>query len=323
MSDMRILSGIQPSGILHVGNYLGMIQPMVESQQKGELFCFCANMHSLTSLSDGKKLAAYTNDAILDMLALGIDPDKSVFWVQSDVPEVAELAWYLSNVTPVGLLERCHSYKDKLAKGIAANNGLFTYPVLMAADILLYQSDIVPVGKDQKQHVEVTRDIAIKFNALYGDVFTIPEPSIREEVSVVPGIDGQKMSKSYGNTLDIFAPEKELKKKIMSIVTDSTPVESPKDPEKNSVYAIYRLFASQEKAKIMAEKFLAGGYGYGDAKKELFSLLWEYFLPFRTKREELAKNADYILQVRKKGADKARAIGIVTLDKVRMLVGVK
>ncbi len=205
---MRILSGIQPSGLLHIGNYLGMIQPMVHSQEKGELFCFIANMHSLTSLFDRGKLLDYTKNAMIDMLALGIDPDKSVFWVQSDVPEVAELTWYLNNVTPVGLLERCHSYKDKVAKGLTATNGLFSYPVLMAADILLYQSNVVPVGRDQKQHVEVTRDIAIKFNATYGEAFTVPDPQINETVAVVPGTDGQKMSKSYGNTIDLFAPEK-------------------------------------------------------------------------------------------------------------------
>ncbi len=320
---MRILSGIQPSGTLHIGNYLGMIKPMVESQSKGELFCFCANLHSLTSISDGDILTAYTRDVIIDMLSLGIDPDKSVFWVQSDVPEVTELTWYLNNVTPVGLLERCHSYKDKIAKGIAANNGLFAYPVLMAADILLYQSNVVPVGKDQKQHVEVTRDIAIKFNAAYGEVFTIPEPQISEEVAVIPGTDGQKMSKSYGNTIDIFASERDLKKKIMSIVTDPTPVEAPKDPEKSSIYAIYRLFAPAEKARDMADKFLKGGYGYGDAKKELFAMLWEYFLPFRAKRDKILVNLDYVSETRKKGADKARAIGAVTLDRVRELVGVK
>jgi tryptophanyl-tRNA synthetase len=320
---MRILSGIQPSGTLHIGNYLGMIQPMVESQDKGELFCFCANMHSLTTLTDGKKLSEFTSNALLDMLALGIDPEKSVFWVQSDVPEVAELAWYLSNVTPVGLLERCHSYKDKIAKGLDANNGLFTYPVLMAADILMYGSNVVPVGKDQKQHVEVTRDIAIKFNSLYGEVFTLPEPQIREEVAVIPGIDGQKMSKSYGNTIEIFASEKEMKKKIMSIVTDSTPVESPKNPEGNTIYAIYKLIASQEKAAEMSGKFSAGGYGYGDAKKELFSAIWEYFLPFRKKREVFAANPDYLNAIRKKGAEKARAAGLPLLEKVRISVGVR
>ena len=320
---MRILSGIQPSGLLHIGNYLGMVQPMVHSQEKGELFCFIANMHSLTSLFDRKKLLDYTKNAILDMLALGIDPDKSVFWVQSDVPEVAELTWYLNNVTPVGLLERCHSYKDKVAKGIPAANGLFSYPVLMAADILLYQSNVVPVGKDQKQHVEVTRDIAIKFNATYGEVFTIPEPQIKEAVAVVPGTDGQKMSKSYGNTIDIFAPEQSLRKKIMGIVTDPTPVEAPKDPEKSTLFALYRLFASPEKTLAMEQKFLKGGYGYCDAKKELFSMLWEYFLPYRSKRETLCANLDYVDEIRIKGALKARAIGTKTLDKVRELVGMR
>lgn len=320
---MRILSGIQPSGTLHIGNYLGMIQPMVQSQERGELFCFCANMHSLTSVFDGAQLSAYTYEAIIDLLALGIDPEKSVFWVQSDVPEVAELTWYLNNVTPIGLLERCHSYKDKVARGLPANNGLFSYPVLMAADILLYQTNIVPVGRDQKQHVEVTRDIAIKFNAAYGEVFTIPEPQIREEVAVVPGVDGQKMSKSHGNAIDIFAPEKDLKKRIMSIVTDPTPMEAPKDPDKSTIFAIYKVVAPPEKAHEMADKFRKGGYGYGEAKKELFSALWEYFLPFRNKREKLAGDPGYVKEVRKKGAEKARAVGEITLDKIRGLVGVR
>jgi tryptophanyl-tRNA synthetase len=320
---MRILSGIQPSGVLHIGNYLGMIQPMVQSQEKGELFCFLANMHSLTSVFDPAKLTNFTNDAVIDLLALGINPDASVFWVQSDVPEVTELTWYLSNVTPVGLLERCHSYKDKIAKNLPANNGLFSYPVLMAADILLYQSNIVPVGKDQKQHVEVARDIAIKFNQQYGQTFTIPEPRIKDEVAIIPGTDGQKMSKSYGNTIDIFAHENVIKKKIMSILTDPTPVEAPKDPAKSSIYAIYSLFASSQKATEIADKFRAGNYGYGEAKKELFGLLWEYFQPFRAKREELYKNPDYVMEVRKKGAAKARAVAMPTLDKVRKLVGIK
>jgi tryptophanyl-tRNA synthetase len=320
---MRILSGIQPSGTLHIGNYLGMIQPMVRLQNEGELFCFCANMHSLTSITDGKTLSRFTHEAIIDLLSLGIDPDRSVFWVQSDVPEVTELTWYLNNVTPVGLLERSHSYKDKVAKGIPACNGLFSYPVLMSADILMYQTNLVPVGKDQKQHVEITRDIALKFNAAYGEVFAIPEPQISDDVSVIPGIDGQKMSKSYGNTLEIFAPEKELKKKIMSIVTDPTPVEAPKDPDKSSIYAMYRLFATAEQAREMADKFRRGGYGYGEAKKELFSLVWEYFLPFRTKREQILKDQDYVAAVRRKGAEKARTIGMATLEKVRNLVGVR
>jgi tryptophanyl-tRNA synthetase len=318
---MRILSGIQPSGTLHIGNFLGMIQPMLQSQEKGELFCFLANLHSLTSVFDPKQLLAYTNEAMLDLLSLGIDPQKSVFWVQSDVPEVTELTWYLNNVTPVGLLERCHSYKDKVAKNLPANNGLFSYPVLMAADILMYQSNVVPVGKDQKQHVEVARDIAIKFNQMFGEAFTIPEPRISDAVAVIPGIDGQKMSKSYGNTIDIFAPENQLKKKVMSIVTDPTPLELPKDPDKSVVFAIYRLFATPEKTADMEQRLRKGGYGYGDAKKELFSILWDYFLPFRTKREELAGNLDYVAEVRKAGAQKARAAGTPTLDTVRRLVG--
>jgi tryptophanyl-tRNA synthetase len=320
---MRVLSGIQPSGVLHIGNYLGMIQPMVASQETSDLFCFIADLHSLTSVFDAQRHFDLTNEAILDLCALGIDPDKSVFWVQSDVPEVTELTWYLNTVTPVGLLERCHSYKDKIAKNLPANNGLFSYPVLMAADILMYQSDVVPVGKDQKQHVEVARDIAIKFNQTYGEAFTVPEPRIKEEVAVIPGIDGQKMSKSYGNTLDIFAPEAVLKKKVMSIVTDPTPLENPKDPDKSIVFAVYKLLALAEKATDMEQKLRKGGYGYGDAKKELFSVLWEYFLPFRKKRGQIANNLDYIADVRKKGADKARAVGLQTLDKVRKLVGVK
>lgn len=319
---MRILSGIKPSGTIHIGNYLGMIRPMVESQEKGELFCFVANMHSLTTVFDGKKMAQYTNEAILDLLALGIDPEKSVFWVQSDVPEVAELTWYLNNITPIGLLERCHAYKDAVSKNIPANNGLFSYPVLMAADILAYQSTVVPVGRDQKQHVEVTRDLAIKFNNTYGNVFNIPDAQIRDEIAVIPGTDGQKMSKSYGNTIEIFGPEKAIRKKIMSIVTDPTPVEAPKDPDKSIIFSIYKLFASEEKTSLMSKRFEEGGYGYGEAKKELFGVLWEYFSPFRKKREELVSNPETVKEIRKKGAQKAREAVIPTLEKVRKLVGV-
>nr|MCU0609754.1 tryptophan--tRNA ligase [Chitinispirillaceae bacterium] len=255
---MRILSGIKPSGTIHIGNYLGMIRPMVESQKRGELFCFVANLHSLTTLFDGPAMAANTREVILDLLALGIDPEQSTFWVQSDVPEVTELSWYLSNLTAMGLLERCHAYKDAVAKNIPANTGLFSYPVLMAADILLYQSNVVPVGRDQKQHVEVTRDIALRFNSTYGDVFTIPEPEISEALAVIPGIDGQKMSKSYNNTIEIFGAEKTIRKKIMSIITDATPVEAPKDPDKNTIYKIYNLFASPEKSAEMCSNFHNG-----------------------------------------------------------------
>ena len=234
---MRVLSGIQPSGALHLGNYFGMMQKMIIHQQEQELFCFIANYHAMTSLNDGKELARGTLEAAASFLALGLDPEKSVFWVQSDVPEVQELTWYLSNFTPMGLLERCHSYKDKVGKGIAANHGLFAYPVLMAADILLYQSEKVPVGKDQKQHVEVTRDIAIKFNNQYGDIFTLPEPEIDDDVATVPGLDGQKMSKSYGNTIDLFLSDKALRKQVMRIVTDPTPVEDPKNPDTCNVFS--------------------------------------------------------------------------------------
>ncbi len=319
---MRILSGIKPSGTIHIGNYLGMIRPMVESQNRGELFCFIANMHSLTTLFDASRMSGYTNEALLDLLALGIDPERSVFWVQSDVPEVAELTWYLNNVTPMGLLERCHAYKDAIAKGLAPHNGLFSYPVLMAADILAYQSNVVPVGRDQKQHVEVTRDIAIKFNATYGEAFTVPEPEIIEELAVVPGVDGQKMSKSYGNVIELFGPEKAIRKKIMSIVTDPTPLDQPKDPDASILFDLYKLFATTEQTKRMADRFRAGGLGYGTVKTELFELLWNHFSPFREKRERLAGSRDYLREVRRKGAEKAREYLSGTMGKVRELVGV-
>lgn len=319
---MRILSGIKPSGTIHIGNYLGMIRPMVESQKRGELFCFIANLHSLTTLFNAKEQFQNTHNAFLDLIALGIDPEKSVLWVQSDVPLVTELTWYLNNVTPVGLLERCHAYKDAIAKGIPANTGLFSYPVLQAADILAFQSNLVPVGKDQKQHVEVSRDIAIKFNLTYGEAFTVPEPEIEETIAVIPGLDGQKMSKSYDNVIPVFAEEKTIRKRIMSIVTDATPVEAPKDPDKSTIYALYKLFASVDQSAAFAEKFRAGGMGYGDAKKELFELLWNYFEPFRIKRKELEGNLDYAAELRRKGKEHAEAIASETMAKVRKLVGV-
>jgi len=319
---MRILSGIKPSGTIHVGNYFGMIRQMVGYQQRGELLCFIANLHSQTSVFDAQQLWKLTEDAILDLVALGIDPDKSWLWVQSDVPEVCELTWYLNNVTPMGLLERCHAYKDAIARGKPANAGLFNYPVLMAADILMYQSNIVPVGQDQKQHVEVTRDIAIKFNQTYGEAFTIPEPEIPEAVAVVPGLDGAKMSKSYDNVLEIFGPEKELRKKVMGIKTDSTPVEAPKDPDVSIVYQLYRLFVDEAKAQEMAQRFRRGGMGYGEAKKALFEVYWEFFREARERRARLASDPAAIAAIRKKGADKVRKLGIPTLEKVRTLVGV-
>lgn len=318
---MRILSGIQPSGSLHIGNYFGMMRPMIEYQAKGELFCFIANLHALTSLSDGKKLQKYTTEAVVDFLALGIDPKKSVFWVQSAIPEINELTWYLNQVTPMGLLQRCHSYKDKVAKGIAANAGLFNYPVLMAADILSVQSDLVPVGQDQKQHVEVARDIALRFNNVYGDIFKIPEPDIKKELAVVPGIDGQKMSKSYDNFIEIFGDKKKINKKIMAIKTDSTPLEESKDPDKCAVFELYKLFANEEQVTSMRDKYLAGGYGYGTAKKELAELIYNYFAPYAEKREQLLKDPSYLQDILADGAKKARLVIGETLDKVRSAVG--
>ncbi|MBM3891454.1 MAG: tryptophan--tRNA ligase, partial [Verrucomicrobia bacterium] len=269
---MRILSGIQPSGVLHIGNYFGMMRPAIELQARGEAFLFIADLHALTSVDDPAELRQNTQEVALDFLACGLDPRRTCFFRQSDVPQVAELTWILSNVTPMSLLEKCHSYKDKIAKGLAPNHGLFAYPVLMASDILIYQSDIVPVGKDQKQHVEVTRDIAIKFNMKFGggrDILKVPEPDIREEVATVPGLDGQKMSKSYNNTIELFCEEKALRRKVMGIVTDSLPVEAPKDPERSHLYALYALFATRGEAEAMAERFRKGGLGYGEVKKAL------------------------------------------------------
>ena len=293
----RSLSGIQPSGILHLGNYFGAMKQFIDTQNSGEYdgFYFIADYHSLTSLTDPKALKDNTYNIVLDYLALGLDPKKSTIFLQSDVPEHTELSWLLSNVTPVGLLERGHSYKDKIAKGISPNTGLLTYPVLMAADILMYDTDVVPVGKDQKQHLEFARDIAMKFNQQYNvDLFKLPEPLILDDSAIVPGTDGQKMSKSYGNTINMFASKKELKKQVMSIVTDSTPLEDPKDPN-NNVAKLYALFASIEKQNEMKEKFLAGNYGYGHAKTEVLNAILEYFGEARERREELAKDTDYIL----------------------------
>lgn len=318
---MRVLSGIQPSGTLHIGNYFAMMKPMIQFQREHTLFCFVVNYHALTTVTDPDALRGDTLAACLDFLALGLDPDKSIFWVQGDVPEVCELTWILNNQTPVGLLERAHSYKDKLAKGFQPHNGLFSYPVLMAADILLYQSDAVPVGKDQKQHLEITRDIAIKFNYAYGDTFVVPEAWIDEHTAVVPGIDGQKMSKSYGNTLEIFGDEAELKKKVMRIVTDSTPLEEPKDPDKCNVFALVSLFLGDEEKKDLADRYRAGGLGYGEVKKMLFARMWEYFAPYRQKRAELAADLGEVRRIMAMGAQKARNIAGQTLELVRSRVG--
>jgi tryptophanyl-tRNA synthetase len=318
---MRILSGIQPSGKLHIGNYFGMMRPAIELQERGDAYLFIANYHALTTVTDPDALRASTWDVALDFLACGLDPERTVFFRQSDVPEVTELAWLLSIVTPMGLLERCHSYKDKTAKGIAPSHGLFAYPVLMAADILAVQSDIVPVGRDQKQHVEVTRDLAIKFNNQYAPVFKVPEPSIQEHVAVVPGVDGQKMSKSYNNHIELFGGKKATKSTVMRIVTDSTPLEEPKDPDTCNVFSLYKLFADADEQQAMADRYRAGNFGYGDAKKALFEKLWKTFEPFRAKREELAANPDFVESVLKSGAEKARAEARRTLDQARQAVG--
>ncbi|MHB8524290.1 MAG: tryptophan--tRNA ligase [Limisphaerales bacterium] len=319
---MRILSGIQPSGALHLGNYFGMMKPAVELQDQGEAYYFIANYHSMTSVFDAGQRRKNTLDVALDFLACGLDPKKSVFFRQSDVPEVTELAWMLTTVTPMGLLERCHSYKDKLARGLSPNHGLFAYPVLMAADILIYDSNIVPVGRDQKQHVEVTRDIAIKFNQQYGEVFLIPEPRIRDAAAVVPGIDGQKMSKSYGNAIEIFGDEKTARKKIMSLVMDSrTPAEPKPDADKNLAVQLLKLVAPPEIAGDFEARLRAGGLGYGDLKKALFENYWNYFAAARRQRAELAANLDYVRQVLNDGAARARTQARIVLHRAKQACG--
>jgi len=319
---MRILSGIQPSGALHVGNYFGMMKPAIELQDRGEAYYFIANYHSMTSLFDPAERRKNTIEVALDFLACGLDPSRTVFFRQSDVPEVTELTWLLTTVTPMGLLERAHSYKDKIAKGISPYHGLFAYPVLMAADILIYDSNIVPVGRDQKQHVEMTRDIAIKFNEQYGETFVLPEPQIREEVAVVPGTDGQKMSKSYGNTVEIFGEEKTLRKKIMGIVMDSrTPQEPKPDAERNLAIQLLKLMAPAAVSKDWEDKLRAGGLGYGDLKKALFERYWEYFADARKKRAELAAQPDHVNRVLADGAARARAKAQEVLRRARKACG--
>jgi len=318
---MRILSGIQPSGTLHIGNYFGMMRSMIRYQAEHTLFVFIVNYHALTTVTEGPRLATDTLSAAADFLALGLDPEKCFFWVQGDVPEVTELTWILSNVTPMGLLERAHSYKDKIAKGIAPNHGRFAYPVLMAADILLYQAHRVPVGKDQKQHLEMTRDIAIRFNYLYGDTFVVPEAEIDDDLAVIPGIDGQKMSKSYGNTIDIFEDEAELKKKVMSVVTDSRGVQEVKDPDNDNLYALLSLFMTEDERQELRGRYLAPGLKYSDVKKDLARRIWEFFAPYREKRAALVSRPDDIRDILKMGAEKTRAEAKKTLDLVRQKVG--
>jgi len=320
---LRALSGIQPSGRLHIGNFFGAMRQHLQLQAEHNCFYFIADYHALTSNPAPDDVAGHTLGVAMDYIALGLDTEKTIFWCQSDVPEVTELTWLLSCVTPMGLLQRCTSYKDKVAQGLSPNHGLFAYPVLQAADILIYHSDLVPVGADQKQHIEVTRDIAIRFNNAYGEIFTVPNEHIIESVAVVPGIDGRKMSKSYGNTIEIFEPEVSVRKKIMKIVTDSLPVEEPKNPDKCNVFALLKLVASSEEISEWENKYRSGGLGYGQVKKRLAELMIDYFKPFRQKRAELENNIDYVREVLANGAGRAKAVAAETLEKARQAVGLR
>ncbi|MDD2449190.1 MAG: tryptophan--tRNA ligase [Sulfurimonas sp.] len=319
---MRVFTGIQPSGDLHIGNYFGSIKQMVDAQASSETFAFIANYHAMTSVSDGERLAKLTMQCATDFLALGIDPNKSTFWIQSDVKEVLELYWILSSFTPMGLLERAHSYKDKTAKGIAANHSLFSYPVLMAADILIFASDVVPVGKDQIQHVEMARDIAIKFNNAYGEIFTIPEFRIQEEIQTVPGIDGQKMSKSYNNVVNIFGQEKEQMKTIKKIVTENVALEAPKEFADCNVYNMAKLFLKGDELVALQERYKRGGEGHGHFKLYLGEVIWEYFREFREKRAYYEAHQDEVRDILDAGAIKARAVALPMIEKIREVTGI-
>lgn len=316
----RVLSGIQPSGQLHIGNYFGMMSRMIQYQKKNELFCFIVDYHALTTINDRKRLETSTLNAAMDFLALGLDPDKSIFWIQSDVPQVTELTWLLSTITGMGLLERATSYKDKIVRGVSPNVGLFSYPILMTADILCFGGDIVPVGKDQKQHLEMTRDIAQRFNKIYGDVFVVPDADINQSLQLIPGIDGQKMSKSYGNDIPIFADEKIIRKKIMSITTDSTPIDEPKN-KNTPLFQIYSLFLNKDEKKELESRFDNSGLRYGDVKKELADKIITYFKPYREKREYLENHKDHVLKVLKDGAQKATVEADKYLTKARTAMG--
>jgi tryptophanyl-tRNA synthetase len=320
---MRILTGLQPSGKIHVGNYFGAMEPAVRLQDQGEAFYFIANYHAMTTVKSPADLRTFTRELAIDFLACGLDPERAVFFLQSAVPEVNELAWILSTVCPVSQLEKATSYKDKLAHGFSPSHGLFAYPVLMAADILLYDSNQVPVGKDQKQHLEITRDLAGKINEAFGEAtLVVPEPIIRESTSVVPGLDGQKMSKSYGNTLPLFADPADVKKLIMKkLVTDATPLEDPKPKENSTLLALYRLMGSDADVATMEADFDRGGIGYGDFKKRLLEAYLERFEPMRARREELLADPGYVDEVLAKGAERARAAAAPVIDRVRRAVG--
>lgn len=322
VNKKRILSGVQPSGIQHLGNYLGAMKNHIEMQDNFESFIFIADLHTLTTIKDAKKLSELIINLAIDYLALGLDPEKTVFFRQSDIPEHTELSWIFNCITPISMLQQAHAYKDAVTKGTKdATAGLFTYPVLMAADILIYNPDFVPVGKDQKQHVEISRDLAVKFNNIFGEVFKLPEPYIPESVAVVLGTDGEKMSKSYGNVIEFFSDEKTLKKQVMGIVTDSKPIEQPKDPDKDNVYKLFSYFATEAEKKDLADKYRAGGLGYGKAKQLLFEKILEHFNPFRERRNEIKQNTDFVKKVLKDGALKARMVTSDTMIKVREKTG--
>ncbi|PHO10507.1 tryptophan--tRNA ligase [Malaciobacter canalis] len=321
---MRILSGIQPSGTIHIGNYFGMIKKMIESQNDGELFAFLASYHALTSVKDKEALENNIFEATVNFLALGMNPEKSTFWVQHDVKEVLELYWILSNHTSMGLLERAHSYKDKTARGIQANHGLFSYPVLMAADILLYDVDIVPVGKDQIQHVEMTRDIANSFNHAYNtEIFTLPSAKVDEIVATVPGTDGAKMSKSYGNTIDMFGSKKKVKKQVMGIVTDSKELDEAKEWQNCNIYKLCELFMNEDELKDLQKRYETPGEGYGHFKLTLLDKINEHFEPYLEKREYYLNNKDEVRDILAFGANKARKIAQAKMEQVRELIGLK
>jgi len=319
----RILSGIKPTGKPHLGNYFGMMKPAIEWQDRGEAFYFIADYHALTTVRDPKALQEYSKGVALDFLSCGLDPAKAVLFRQSDVPQVCELSWILSTITPMPMLENCHAYKDHQAKGNVPNHGLFAYPVLMAADILMYDSEVVPVGRDQKQHVEVTRDLAQKMNSLYGEIFKLPEASILPTLATIPGLDGRKMSKSYNNTIELFPEEKALRKKVMSIITDSSPVEAPKDPTDSAIVNLYKLFAAEADIATMEADFRAGGIGYGDFKKRLFEVIWTTFEPMRKRRAEIAAEPAYVEEVLAKGAVRANELANQVLHRVRKAVGLE
>jgi len=317
---IRVLSGIQPSGKLHLGNYFGMMSRMINYQDKNDLFCFIVNYHALTTIHDKKTLEKNTLNAAIDFLALGLDPRKSTFWVQSDVPQVAELTWLLSNMTSVGLIERSTSYKDKISKGLTPNMGLFSYPVLMAADILLFGSQVVPVGKDQKQHLEITREIAKRFNNIFGETLVVPDPDIKENTMLIPGTDGQKMSKSYDNIIPIFCSEDDLKKRVMSIVTDSAGINEPKD-KNTPLFNIYSLFLDEKGRDILEDRYNSPGLRYGDVKKELYETIIEYFSPFKKRRLHLLNNLDEVYDILISGSKKASKVANANIAKVREAMG--